>query len=466
MIKYLKHIFVAAIAMMAATGCQEDVEDTFSKAPVAPTLVNNNAILLTQNTMDEPVKWAWTAARNTQGEVSYSLFAQYEEETPVQLGSSTKELSLSLPKTDLKAALDNIASLPENDSFTMAFYVEATDDLGSYKSEEVVVTVFSYGDYVAAVVTPSVAEVTLDKETPDDELELLTWTSARLGYGEAITYNVTATYGDSEPVEVATGLTDLRCAKTVSEWNEFFVRTMGIAEEATKDVNFTVTAYSETCTSGVPSAAVTVKVTTYKRDFPSEEYIYVPGNHQGWNPATAPALWSAELNGVYSGFSTLDGGFKFTLQRAWGEGGEGEYNYSHFTNYSEGLTDGGGGNINMSTPGFYYIVADVMTGTLKATLISSWGVIGTATPNGWDAETPLTYDAEKGCWSATIALTAGDLKFRANNSWESGIDLGGALDELVFKGGNIAITEAGNYLMEVYMQRTDSNNMYCKLTPQ
>lgn len=120
MIKYLKHIFVAAIAMMAATGCQEDVEDTFSKAPVAPTLVNNNAILLTQNTMDEPVKWAWTAARNTQGEVSYSLFAQYEEETPVQLGSSTKELSLSLPKTDLKAALDNIASLPENDSFTMA----------------------------------------------------------------------------------------------------------------------------------------------------------------------------------------------------------------------------------------------------------------------------------------------------------------------------------------------------------
>lgn len=463
MIKFLKHIFVAAIVLIAATGCQEDVEDTFSKAPVAPTLINNNAILLTQNTMDEPVKWAWTAARNTQGEVSYSLFAQYEEETPVQLGSSTKELSLSLSKIDFKALLDNIASLPENDSFTMAFYVEATDELGSYKSEEVIMTVFSYGDYVAAVVTPSVAEVTLDGNTPDNELELLTWTPARLGYGEAITYNVTATYGDGEPVEVATELTDLRCAKTVSEWNEFFVRMMGISEEATAEVRFIVSAYSETCTNGVPSAAVTVKVTTYKRDFPSEEYIYVPGNHQGWNPATAPALWSAELNGVYCGFSTLDGGFKFTMQRAWGEGGQGEYNYSHFTNYSEGLTDGGGGNISMGTPGFYYIVADVMTGTLTATQTSSWGIIGDAT-GSWDIDQPLTWDATKGCWAATVTLTDGSIKFRANGGWD--INVGGTINDLVFNSpDNINVT-AGTYLVELYLQRIDSEKMYCNMTKQ
>lgn len=463
MIKFLKHIFVAAIVLIAATGCQEDVEDTFSKAPVAPTLINNNAILLTQNTMDEPVKWAWTAARNTQGEVSYSLFAKYEEETPVQLGSSTKELSLSLSKTDFKALLDNIASLPENDSFTMAFYVEATDELGSYKSEEVIMTVFSYGDYVAAVVTPSVAEVTLDGNTPDNELELLTWTPARLGYGEAITYNVTATYGDGEPVEVATELTDLRCAKTVSEWNEFFVRMMGISEEATAEVRFIVSAYSETCTNGVPSAAVTVKVTTYKRDFPSEEYIYVPGNHQGWNPATAPALWSAELNGVYCGFSTLDGGFKFTMQRAWGEGGQGEYNYSHFTNYSEGLTDGGGGNISMGTPGFYYIVADVMTGTLTATQTSSWGIIGDAT-GSWVIDQPLTWDATKGCWAATVTLTDGSIKFRANGGWD--INVGGTINDLVFNSpDNINVT-AGTYLVELYLQRIDSEKMYCNMTKQ
>ena len=33
----------------------------------------------------------------------------------------------------------------------------------------------------------------------------------------------------------------------------------------------------------------------------------------------------------------------------------------------------------MATPGFYYIEADVMTQSLKATLIESWGLIGAAT---------------------------------------------------------------------------------------
>ena len=41
MIKYLKYMFMAAIIMIAATGCQEDIEDTFSKEPAAPELVNN-----------------------------------------------------------------------------------------------------------------------------------------------------------------------------------------------------------------------------------------------------------------------------------------------------------------------------------------------------------------------------------------------------------------------------------------
>ena len=36
MIKYLKYMFVVAIVMIAATGCQEDWEDTFSKEPTAP----------------------------------------------------------------------------------------------------------------------------------------------------------------------------------------------------------------------------------------------------------------------------------------------------------------------------------------------------------------------------------------------------------------------------------------------
>ena len=114
MIKYLKYMFVAAITMIAATGCQEDWEDTFSKAPAAPELVNNGTILMTQNTMTESITWAWSTARFMQGEVTYSLYAQYGEGTPVQVGASTKALSLSLPKTEFHSLLNNIAGIPEN----------------------------------------------------------------------------------------------------------------------------------------------------------------------------------------------------------------------------------------------------------------------------------------------------------------------------------------------------------------
>lgn len=74
MIKYLKYMFMAAIIMIAATGCQEDIEDTFSKEPAAPELVNNGTILMTKNTMSESITWAWSAARFMKGETRATHF--------------------------------------------------------------------------------------------------------------------------------------------------------------------------------------------------------------------------------------------------------------------------------------------------------------------------------------------------------------------------------------------------------
>ena len=113
MIKYLKYLFMAAITMVAATGCQEEMEDAFSTAPVAPTLTSNGSILLTQNTMTESVKWAWTAARYTTGTVEYALYAQYEEATPVQIGTTT-DLTLSMSKADFHTLVEVIAEAQQN----------------------------------------------------------------------------------------------------------------------------------------------------------------------------------------------------------------------------------------------------------------------------------------------------------------------------------------------------------------
>lgn len=194
------------------------------------------------------------------------------------------------------------------------------------------------------------------------------------------------------------------------------------------------------------------------------EFIWIPGDHQNWNPATAPRLRSANSDGIYTGFCYLDGGFKFTQQPDWGE----EYNSGHFPNMCNNLSAGDGGNIVINQAGFYYLEADVPNGTLTATLVESWGAIGSAVPTGWDAEVPLTWNAEKGCWSGTTTLSAGELKFRMNNDWEAPTDLGGALDDLVNKGDNIAITadQTGTYLIELYLQRTDSEKMYATLTAE
>ena len=98
--------------------------------------------------------------------------------------------------------------------------------------------------------------------------------------------------------------------------------------------------------------------------------------------------------------------------------------------------------------------------TWKATP-TAWGIIGDATPNGWDADQDMTWNEEKHCWSATVTLTDGTFKFRANDGWD--INFGGNPDNLSAGGGNIPVT-AGTYDIDLYLERTASENIYCTLT--
>lgn len=205
------------------------------------------------------------------------------------------------------------------------------------------------------------------------------------------------------------------------------------------------------------TTSIELKV-TLSVDF--NEFIYLPGNHQGWNTSNAPALRSPNFDGVYTGFSYLDGDFKFNKSRdaSWADG---EYNYNDFSTYSPEITLGEGTNFNVATPAFYYIVADVATGALKVTA-TTWGIIGDATVGGWNTDTPLVYNATDATWSVTTNLGAGKFKFRANGDWN--INLGGDVSNLAQDGSDIAVEEAGNYTITVYMTRSTSDNIYCSLT--
>lgn len=205
------------------------------------------------------------------------------------------------------------------------------------------------------------------------------------------------------------------------------------------------------------------------------EFIYVPGNAQkyntsaagmpewGWTPELAPALRSPNFDGVYVGYAYMDGEFKFTKERNWNA----EYNYDSFSSYGPMFTGnaGTGGNINCTEPGYYRLVADVANGSLTATKLT-WGLVGPATPAGWDAGSyvVMNYNMADDCWEITTALNADEFKFTTNGSWD--INLGGDAADLEEFGPNLRITEAGTYTIKLYPSRSQSDKMYATIVKQ
>lgn len=133
-------------------------------------------------------------------------------------------------------------------------------------------------------------------------------------------------------------------------------------------------------------------------------------------------------------------GFKFCTKENW-----------KGTNYGEDFsTDPNAGNIKMTEPnGYYKVVVDLNAKTYTLTAINSIGVIGPAQAGGWDNETALAYNPETRAWEGTMDLNAGEMKFRANNSW-MGIDWGGTLDNLKQGGSNITVSTPGTYFVQLY----------------
>lgn len=196
-----------------------------------------------------------------------------------------------------------------------------------------------------------------------------------------------------------------------------------------------------------------------------EEFIYIPGDQQAisssWNLSNAPALRSPGYDGVYTGFSYLNGNFKFTKARNW----DAEYNWNDFSNFSEGFINDNGSNINMTISGFYSIEANIPEGKLTATAVA-WGIVGPATSAVWDATLApnMTWNAADESWSITAELNSGELKFVANKDWA--VNLGGTKDDLSQNGGNLSIGEAGKYLIKLYATRCASDKMYCTIEKQ
>lgn len=177
--------------------------------------------------------------------------------------------------------------------------------------------------------------------------------------------------------------------------------------------------------SSVVSEAQEIKITMVETE--GEEpapMLAVPGQYQGWSPKDAPLIAaSAPGQTDFEGFIYMDideadnQGFKFV------EAVDGIYDWGNpdWGKSDDGvLVIEGESNITVDEDGLYYIQADTAAGTYSTTLMSL-GLIGSATPTGWDSDTDFVYDATNNVLTLDINLINGEkYKVRANNGWDIG----------------------------------------------
>lgn len=470
--KIYNSIMATAVALLAAVSCTIESEDTFSTSPVAPVMDSHADILVTEGTKDEAVTFSWSAARFVEAEtLAYDLHVVFGENDAV-LAENVGNTYYTTTKTAFRDFLKSSFALEQNSTHSISVYTQVSDSQGNvYKSAALALKVYVYDEAVASDVTALEETIVLDKGTPSASIAMLTWTDARLVYGEDVTYEIVLRVPDAEPVRevtLATGLMANSWSTTVDALNESVVSAGGV-EDAENTVEFVVVASCESIAAGVPSEPVTVKVTTYLATFP--EALWLPGSHQGWAPASAPSLpVSKNRKGLYQGFvdlTTADGSdveFKFSAAPAWAEV---DFGFSDVQVRTIDATVGGEAvsfavaaastvaSDNIKVPsGFYYIKIDKKFNTLEMVQVYNLEILGSF--NNWTGGTEMTWDAKSRTWTSPEIDIEKDseFKFRFNSDWT--YSFGGSFDSVNFQDANLLFrNETGRYKIVFNVSSSD-----------
>ena len=234
-----------------------------------------------------------------------------------------------------------------------------------------------------------------------------------------------------------------------NNWDVINTGVMGCEKDGSEDASGTI--YYTGDSWGTPQSMVIVGTGTWivTLDMNNLSYsvgkpiLYMAGDANGW--ATNDYL--AGEDGVkFTGYMYLNqNGFKFCTQPEW-----------KGTNYGANFdTAPDAANITMTEEaGYYKVDVDLGSKSYVLTPITTIGIIGSASPNGWDSDVDMTYvpynaeTKELGYWEIKdVTFTSGEIKFRANDDWA--INWGGDVNALTQGGDNISV-DAGTYDIKLY----------------
>ena len=292
------------------------------------------------------------------------------------------------------------------------------------------------------VVSLSTNNVVLIEDNATDNAVTVSWTLPDFNFDAAPSYTIMidVSGGDFTAAQLISAGSDYSYDFTVADLNNKLL-SLGLSpnEQAVVDfkVKTTLSSYQE-----ILSESVSLTVTPYSSILDLSTNIGVVGSATpgGWGNPDIPDLpfYTTATADVYVAYVTLrNGEIKFRKDNLWTE------NYGDTG--ADGTLEANGDNIPVSA-GSYMITLNMsnLTYTIEP---FTWGLVGSATTNGWDGpDMMLNYNSFGDDWRTVVSLNDGEVKFRFNNDWGLNYGDSGADGSLESGGDNIPIS-AGNYLI-------------------
>ena len=319
-------------------------------------------------------------------------------------------------------------------------------------------------DVVAPVLEAVEGPIEITPSNMVDGVVAFTWSAADYGVPTQINYSLEAATAAAPEtmVTITSGITTTSTEVDYETLNAILFNDLKLADGVAEDVNFCIGVkvgeYAKIYSNVV---TVSCKVTAAEKQYPK---LTVAGSYayNNWTPGKGQFVFDFEgTDAKYSG--VIDFGedvsalnFKF-VGEAWGNN---EFSVPAGAEQAPEaaelpLVAGGGDNIAAyTTHRFYSLTLDkAAPKVIKNFSFNSLGVIGDATPTGWDADTDMQFNPEKQRFYVDLTLIDGKIKFRADDAWD--VNWGGA-DGALSAGGADIVVAAGDY--RIYVNLNDPAN--------
>jgi hypothetical protein len=294
------------------------------------------------------------------------------------------------------------------------------------------------------------ADLTLQRTKGTDTL-VFTGTAVDPGFQASATYFLEACASGNdfaEPVQIFSGSQNKTIKISVSDLNGILLKKFPADQVSSLDFRVRSVLAVDAGTGAEPmvytSALKTASVTLYGLPRLDLTGTGVTGK-----------IESALGDGKYTGYVKLDATKPFTLK-------DPDANIVYGASGNTLVVDGT--SISVTASGWYKLTVDTKALSVNNEMYMI-GLIGSATPNGWDTpDSKMDYDSKEDCWTITLALTDAQIKFRLNDGWATNWGGKGTADgsadnysdattvPLAAGGKNIGLTGgAGNYTIKLYI---------------